>query len=63
MAQWIYQFWNADDAQDLVEYTLLMAFVMFTIIGLATGFSNSIQGITSVSNSQVTYANSLVNGG
>lgn len=63
MAQWIYRFLHAEDGQDLVEYTLLMAFVMFTIIGLATGFSNSITGITSVSNSQVSYANNLVNGG
>lgn len=63
MAQWVYQFWNAEDGQDLVEYTLLMAFVMFTIIGLATGFSNSTAGITSVSNSQIAYANNMVNGG
>jgi Flp pilus assembly pilin Flp len=63
MAQWVYQFWHADDGQDLVEYTLLMAFVMFTIIGLATGFSSSVAGITSVSNSQVAYVNTMVNGG
>lgn len=63
MAQGFYQFWRADDGQDLVEYTLLMAFVMFTIIGLATGFSGSIAGITSTSNSQITFANNMVNGG
>lgn len=63
MAQWVSQFWRADEGQDLIEYTLLMAFVMFTIIGLATGFSGSVAGITSMSNSQVTYANNLVSGG
>lgn len=62
MADWVYRFWQEENAQDLVEYTLLMAFVMFTIIGLASGFGNSIAGITNTSNSQITYANSMVNG-
>jgi Flp pilus assembly pilin Flp len=60
MADWVFQFWREEDGQDLVEYTLLMAFVMFTIIGLASGFGSSVAGITSTSNSQITYANTLV---
>jgi len=56
----LYQFWIAEDGQDLIEYTLLIAFLMFTVIGLATGFHDSIAGITSVSNSQISYANTLV---
>lgn len=63
MVQRVYQFWREEDGQDLIEYTLLMAFVMFTIIGLASGFGNSVAGITSVSNSQITYANNMVHGG
>jgi Flp pilus assembly pilin Flp len=62
MAEWVYRFWHEEDGQDLVEYTLLMTFVMFTIIGLATGFGSSIAGITNTSNSQITYANSMVHG-
>ena len=38
MVQKVYQFWREEEGQDLIEYTLLMAFVMFTIIGLASGF-------------------------
>jgi len=56
----LYQFWIAEDGQDLIEYTLLIAFLMFTVIGLATGFHDSIAGITSVSNSQIGYASTLV---
>jgi len=63
MVERVNQFWREEKGQDLVEYTLLMAFVMFTIIGLASGFGSSVAGITSTSNSQVTYANSLVHGG
>jgi len=62
MAQWVYQFWREEDGQDLVEYTLLMAFVMFTIIGLASGFGSSVAGITSTSNSQISYANNMLHG-
>ncbi len=62
MAEKLRKFWREDDAQDLIEYTLLMAFVMFTIIGLASGFGSSVAGITSTSNSQITFANNLVNG-
>ena len=62
MAEWVYRFWREENGQDLVEYTLLMAFVMFTIIGLASGFGSSIAGITSASNSQITYANNMVHG-
>jgi len=60
MTRMLYQFWIAEDGQDLIEYTLLIAFLMFTVIGLATGFHDSIAGITSVSNSQIGYASTLV---
>ena len=63
MAEWLLRFCYEESGQDLVEYTLLMAFVMFTIIGLASGFGSSVAGITSSSNSQITYANSMVQGG
>jgi Flp pilus assembly pilin Flp len=49
-----------EDGQDLIEYSLLLAFVLFTIIGLTAGFSGSIIGIAKVSNSQVSYANTMV---
>jgi len=51
---------TGDDGQDLVEYTLLLAFVMFTIIGLSVGFSSSITAIVGTSNSQLSYANAMV---
>jgi Flp pilus assembly pilin Flp len=53
-------FVTRDDGQDLVEYSLLLAFIMFTIIGLSASFSSSIIGIVGVSNSQISYANTMV---
>lgn len=49
-----------EDGQDLIEYSLLLAFIMFTMIGLAIGMKGSIIGITSTSNSQISYANTMV---
>jgi len=46
-----------DQGQDLIEYTLLMAFVALASAALFLGAGNSISGIWSTSNSQLTAAN------
>jgi len=51
-------FWNDDQGQDLIEYTLLMAFVALASAALFLGAGGSISGIWSVSNSQLVAANS-----
>jgi Flp pilus assembly pilin Flp len=60
MMQRMHKFLTREDGQDLIEYSLLLAFVLFTVIGLISGFSSSIQGIAGVSSSQVSYANTMV---
>ena len=51
-------FWNDDQGQDLIEYTLLMAFVALASAALFLGAGGSISGIWTVSNSQLAAANS-----
>jgi len=51
-------FWHDDQAQDLIEYTLLMAFVALASAALFLGAGGSIQGIWTVTNSQLVAANS-----
>jgi Flp pilus assembly pilin Flp len=51
-------FWHDDQGQDLIEYTLLMAFVALASAALFLGAGGSIQGIWSVTNSQLAAANS-----
>ena len=51
-------FWNDDQGQDLIEYTLLMAFVALASAALFLGAGGSVQGIWSTSNSQLVAANS-----
>lgn len=38
-------FWNEEQGQDLIEYTLLMAFVALASAALFIGAGNSIKGI------------------
>lgn len=47
-----------DQGQDLIEYTLLMAFVALASAALFLGSGQSIAGIWNTSNSQLTAANS-----
>jgi Flp pilus assembly pilin Flp len=51
-------FWNDEQGQDLIEYTLLMAFVALASAALFLGAGGSIKGIWNVSNSQLAAANS-----
>ena len=50
-------FINDEQGQDLIEYTLLMAFVALASAALFIGAGGSIQGIWSTSNSQLVAAN------
>ena len=47
-----------ENGQDLIEYTLLMAFVALASAALFLGAGGSIKGIWSVTNSQLAAANS-----
>jgi len=50
--------WMDEQGQDLIEYTLLMAFVALASAALFIGAGGSIKGIWSVTNSQLAAANS-----
>jgi Flp pilus assembly pilin Flp len=54
--------WTDDQGQDLIEYTLLMAFVALASAALFIGAGGSIQGIWSTSNSQLVAANTSAGG-
>jgi Flp pilus assembly pilin Flp len=48
--------WNDESGQDLIEYTLLMAFVALASAALFLGAGGSIKGIWNTSNSQLAAA-------
>ena len=50
-------FWQDDSGQDLIEYTLLLAFVALASASLYRSAGNSVQGIWSNTSSQLVAAN------
>ena len=58
MKSFLTNLWNDERGQDLIEYTLLMAFVALASAALFIGAGGSISGIWTVSNSQLAAASS-----
>jgi Flp pilus assembly pilin Flp len=59
MRSWARTFWNDEQGQDLIEYTLLMAFVALASAALFLGAGGSIQGIWTTGNQNLSQANSV----
>ena len=49
-------FWNDEQGQDLIEYTLLMAFVALASAALFLGAGGSIKGIWNTTSQQLSNA-------
>jgi Flp pilus assembly pilin Flp len=50
--------WQEEQGQDLIEYTLLMAFVALASAALFIGAGGSVKGIWTTTNSQLAAASS-----
>jgi Flp pilus assembly pilin Flp len=57
MSQMISSFVRDEQGQDLIEYTLLLAFVALASAALFIGAGGSVQGIWTQTNSQLASAN------
>jgi Flp pilus assembly pilin Flp len=53
----LFKLWHDEEGQDLIEYTLLIAFVALASAALFIGAGGSIKGIWSTTNSQLSAAN------
>ena len=53
----IKNFWENEQGQDLIEYTLLMAIVALASAGLFIGAGGDVKGIWAVSNNELAQAN------
>ena len=60
MRQLLWTLWRQDEGQDLIEYTLLLAFIVFITAGFVGFGGDSIKGIVSKGNSQLAAANESV---
>jgi Flp pilus assembly pilin Flp len=59
MKRLLKNFLSEERGQDLIEYSLLLAFVAFSSAGLFWSFGGSVTGIWTTTNSQLTAANSF----
>ena len=59
MLSFVKIFWKDEQGQDLIEYTLLMAFVALASAALFLGAGGSITGIWTTSNANLSNANTI----
>lgn len=60
MVKAIREFIRAEQGQDLIEYSLLLTFVLFAVAGIFYGYTDNVKGITSTTNSNLAAANSFI---
>ena len=60
MKRMLKQIWRSEEGQDLIEYTLLLAFVALVAAGLFIQAGNVTAGIWGKANSLLTSANTSV---
>ena len=54
------RFWTDERAQDLVEYSLLIAFIALALVQLIVAGGKSMNGIWASANSNLTTANTAI---
>ena len=59
MAQRLRSFWREEEGQDLIEYTLLMTFIVMAVFALIGAGHPAVVGIWTNTNNQLTSANSV----
>lgn len=55
-------FWKEEDGQDMVEYSLLLAFIALAAVGLLSGIKGSITSIWTAVNTSMTSAATAAKG-
>lgn len=53
------KFWKEEEGQDLVEYSLLLAFIALAAVGLLSGTRTTISGLWSTINSTLASASTV----
>jgi Flp pilus assembly pilin Flp len=57
MKQILYRFWEEEDGQDLIEYSLLITFIAVATAAVVGQGQNAIRSIWTTSNSSLSQAN------
>jgi Flp pilus assembly pilin Flp len=49
-----------EQGQDLIEYSLLLTFVLFAVVGIFYGYTDNVAGITATTNSNLAAASAAI---
>ena len=63
MLAWAQQFLVAEEGQDLIEYSLLMCFIVIACMWFVGAGHDPVNGVWTTANRQVTTAQTAANGG
>ena len=63
MGQRLYCFWIEDEGQDLIEYTLLMTFIVMAVFALLGSGRPAVNAIWTTANSELVSGNNAATGG
>jgi Flp pilus assembly pilin Flp len=53
----LHAFWNGEEGQDMVEYSLLLAFIALAAVGLLSGIKTQLSGLWSTISSTLSSTN------
>ena len=62
MAQWLYQFWQENEGQDLIEYSLLITFIAIACAAIVGAGRPATNAIWTRSNATLSTANTIAKG-
>ena len=62
MAQWLHDFWLEEEGQDLIEYAMILAFIVVLCLVFAFTGTTSVAGIWTQTNSRLVAANAVTGG-
>jgi Flp pilus assembly pilin Flp len=62
MAAYLYNFWQEEDGQDLIEYSLLITFIAIACAAIIGAGRPAVNSIWIASNNQLTKANTFASG-
>ncbi|MGP8245186.1 MAG: Flp family type IVb pilin [Bryobacteraceae bacterium] len=63
MRRWLQTFSSAESGQDLIEYSLLIAFIALATAAVMANVHTSVNGIVDTTNSNLSAAGSVANAG
>jgi len=62
MAQWMWRFWTDDAGQDIIEYSLLITFIVIACMWFVGAGRDPVNGVWTTANSTISSANTTGGG-